>query len=91
MILPTRRFLSHISTDSSLNPRFQYKSLIDFWYNNKDEFPVVTKKALRALIPLEISYLCKCRFTEVALSKITPRFQEIMKINLPRTIIYQVQ
>lgn len=59
---------------------------------------VVTKKALRALIPFASSYLCECGFSavavikskyrgnlkieneiRVALSKITPRFHELIK------------
>ena len=90
--------LIDISTDSSLNSRLQSKSLIDFWCSIEDEYPVVTKKALRSLIPFASSYLCECGFSavavmkskyrgnlkieneiRVALSKITPRFHELIK------------
>lgn len=90
--------LIDISTDSSLKAKFQTQSLCEFWCDLENEFPVISKKALRALIPFASSYLCECGFSavavikskyrakldiekeiRVAISKITPRYDELIK------------
>lgn len=90
--------LIDISTDLSLKSKFQSQSLFEFWSGIENEFPVLSKKALRAVIPFASSYLCECGFSavavmkskyraklniekeiRVALSKFTPRYNELIK------------
>ncbi|XP_069063747.1 zinc finger BED domain-containing protein 5-like [Pleurodeles waltl] len=90
--------LIDISSDSTLKVQFQSLSLLEFWCQTQDEYPVISKIALRVLIPFATSYLCEAGFSavavikskyrakihlekemRVAISKITPRFEELSK------------
>ncbi|KAJ1199130.1 hypothetical protein NDU88_002968 [Pleurodeles waltl] len=90
--------LIDISSDSTLKVQFQSLSLLEFWCQTQDEYPVISKIALRVLIPFATSYLCEAGFSavavikskyrakihlekemRVAISKITPRFEELCK------------
>lgn len=46
--------------------QFSPYSLIGFWNSIKDEYPEVSNKALRILIPFATSYLCEAGFSAVA-------------------------
>jgi hypothetical protein len=61
--------LIDISSDSSLRMQFSSYSLLGFWNNIKDEYPEVSNKALRILIPFATSYLCEAGFSAVAVLK----------------------
>ncbi|KAL4107763.1 hypothetical protein QTP88_018055 [Uroleucon formosanum] len=61
--------LIDISSDFSLRMQFSSYSLLGFWNSIKDEYPEVSNKALRILIPFATSYLCEVRFSAVAVSK----------------------
>ncbi|KAJ1108889.1 hypothetical protein NDU88_006259 [Pleurodeles waltl] len=90
--------LIDISSDSTLKVQFQSLSLLEFWCQIQDEYPVISKISLRVLIPFATSYLREAGFSavavikskyrakihlekemRVAISKITPRFEELCK------------
>jgi hypothetical protein len=43
--------------------------LTDFWISVKDEYPLLSGKAQRILIPFAMSYLCEAGFSTVAVIK----------------------
>lgn len=49
--------LIDISTDLSLKSKFQSQSLFELWSGIENEFPMLSKKALRTVIPFASSYL----------------------------------
>jgi len=49
--------------------QFSSYSLLGFWNSIKDEYPEVSNKALRILIPFATSYLCEAGFSAVAVLK----------------------
>ncbi|XP_069092632.1 protein FAM200A-like [Pleurodeles waltl] len=61
--------LIDISSDSTLKVQFQSLSLLEFWCQTQDEYPVISKIALRVLIPFATSYLCEAGFSAVAVIK----------------------
>ncbi|KAJ1142762.1 hypothetical protein NDU88_009075 [Pleurodeles waltl] len=61
--------LIDISSDSALKVQFQSLSLLQFWCQTQDEYPVISKIALRVLIPLATSYLCEAGFSAVVVIK----------------------
>ncbi|XP_066482086.1 SCAN domain-containing protein 3-like [Tiliqua scincoides] len=90
--------LIDVSTDSTLKIRFRSQSLPEFWCQTENEYPVISKRALRVLILFANTYLCETGFSavavikskyrtninienemRVAISKITPRFDELSK------------
>lgn len=74
--------LIDISTDLSLKSKFQSQSLFEFWSGIENEFPLLSKKALRAVIPFASSYLCECGFSAVAVIKSKYR----AKLNIEKEI-----
>lgn len=61
--------LIDISSDSSLRMKFSSFSLLGFWNSIKDEYPEISNKALRVLLPFATSYLCEAGFSAVAVLK----------------------
>ncbi|KAL4132622.1 hypothetical protein QTP88_009744 [Uroleucon formosanum] len=61
--------LIDIPSDSSLRMKFSSFSLLGFWNSIKDEYPEISNKALRALLPFATSYLCEAGFSAVAVLK----------------------
>ncbi|XP_025410678.1 protein FAM200A-like [Sipha flava] len=61
--------LIDISSDSSLRMQLSSYSLLGFWNSIKDEYPEVSNKDLRILIPFATSYLCEAEFSAVAILK----------------------
>lgn len=57
------------SSDSSVQMKFSAYTFLGFWNSIKDEYPEVSNKALRILIPFATSYLCEAGFSAVAVSK----------------------
>jgi len=49
--------------------QFSSYSLLGFWNSIKDEYPEVSNKALRILIPFATLYLCEAGFSAVAVLK----------------------
>lgn len=61
--------LIELSSDSSLKVKFSSMKLSTFWYSVRKEFPSLSKKALKVLIPFATSYLCESGFSAVAVIK----------------------
>ena len=58
-----------LTCDSSLKRKFSSVNPTNFWISLNDEYPALTKKALRILIPFDTSYLCKVGFSAMAVIK----------------------
>jgi hypothetical protein len=43
--------------------------ITEFWMSVKDEYPLLSGKALRILIPFAPSHLCEARFSAVSIAK----------------------
>jgi hypothetical protein len=48
-----------LSCDNSLKARFGSTELTEFWISIEDEYPLLSDKAQRILIPFSTSYLCE--------------------------------
>ncbi|KAJ4426168.1 hypothetical protein ANN_26977 [Periplaneta americana] len=54
--------LLEVTSDSSLQPRFKNLPVVDFWHSLRREYPVLSKKAITILLPIQshnnkISYI----------------------------------
>jgi hypothetical protein len=58
--------LIELSCDNSLKARFDSTELTEFWVSIKDEYPLLSDKGQRILIPFSTSYLCEAGFSAVA-------------------------
>ena len=58
-----------LTCDSSLKRTFNSVNLTHFWISMNDEYPALTKKALRVLVPFATSYLCEAGFSAMAVIK----------------------
>ena len=58
-----------LTCDSSLKRKFNSVNLTNFWISLNDEYPALTKKALRILVPFATSYLCEAGFSAMAVIK----------------------
>ncbi|XP_078503445.1 zinc finger BED domain-containing protein 5-like [Lissotriton helveticus] len=61
--------LIDVSCDFASKVRFQSQSLLEFWCQIGDEYPMISKRALRVLLPFATSYLCDAGFVAVAVVK----------------------
>jgi hypothetical protein len=61
--------LIDLSSDSTFRTRFPSMSLPGFWSSVKREYPEISCKALRVLIPFATSYLCEAGFSAVVVIK----------------------
>lgn len=61
--------LIELSCDNSLKSKFASSDLVEFWVSVKNEYPALSLKALRILIPFATSYLCEAGFSAVAVIK----------------------
>ncbi|XP_078537946.1 zinc finger BED domain-containing protein 5-like [Lissotriton helveticus] len=61
--------LIDVASDLALKVRFQSQSLFEFWYQAGEEYPMISKRPLRVLIPFATSYLCEAGFSAVAVIK----------------------
>ncbi|XP_050522096.1 zinc finger BED domain-containing protein 5-like [Daktulosphaira vitifoliae] len=61
--------LIELSCDNSLKTKFSSIDLTKFWISIKDEYPLLSDKAQRILIPFSTSYLCEAGFSAVAVIK----------------------
>ena len=55
-----------LTYDNSLKRKFYLVNLTNFWISVNDEYPALTKKALRMIIPFASSYLCEPGFFAMA-------------------------
>ena len=58
-----------LSSDLTLERICSSSSIISFWITAQFEFPLVSRKAFRILIPFTTSYLCEAGFLSVAVIK----------------------
>lgn len=63
LTLQEKEKLIELSCDSSLKAIFKDHSLIDFWLSIKNEYPVLSKKAIEVLLPFCTTYLCEKGFS----------------------------
>ncbi|VVC33940.1 Hypothetical protein CINCED_3A007429 [Cinara cedri] len=83
--------LIDLSSDSASKSKLASSSLPEFWITMKKQYPIVANKAISILIPFDSSYLCETGFSalavirgrlremRIALSKFTPRFDNIIQ------------
>jgi len=55
--------LIEISYDSGLQNEFKNENLFNFWLKRKDEFKLISSKAIQFLMPFRTSYLCETGFS----------------------------
>ncbi len=58
-----REQLIELSCDSGLETKFKFKNLSNFWLKRRHEYPMISDKALKFLIPFSTSYLCETGFS----------------------------
>ncbi|CAI6357184.1 unnamed protein product [Macrosiphum euphorbiae] len=61
--------LIDISTNGSLKLQFNQKSLENFWLHEQKDYPVLSSKALKVLIPFPTTYLCEKAFSTLVYVK----------------------
>jgi zinc finger BED domain-containing protein 5/7/8/9 len=61
--------LVEMSTDTSLKMQFNQKSLEHFWLHVRKDYPQLSNKALKVLIPFPTTYLCEKAFSALAYIK----------------------
>jgi hypothetical protein len=61
--------LIELSCDNSSKARFGSTELTEFLISIRDEYPLLSDKAQRILIPFATSYLCEAGFSAVAVIK----------------------
>ncbi|XP_057184698.1 zinc finger BED domain-containing protein 5 [Triplophysa rosa] len=61
--------LIDLSCDSALKLTFSQKSLTDFWIHTLSEYPDLSDKALRFLMPFPTTYLCEAGFSALVALK----------------------
>ncbi|XP_042905119.1 protein FAM200A-like [Parasteatoda tepidariorum] len=61
--------LIELSCDTTLKHKFQTVSLVQFWLNLHTEYNTLSNKALKVLLLLATSYLCKTGFSALAAMK----------------------
>jgi hypothetical protein len=55
--------LMEVTTDGALKMQFKEKTLANFWAYLQDEFPGLSKKAMKVLMPFVTTYLCEKSFS----------------------------
>ncbi|XP_025416803.1 zinc finger BED domain-containing protein 5-like [Sipha flava] len=66
---PEEDNLIEISTNGSLKLQFNQKSLENFWLHVQKDYPVLSSKALKVLIPFPTTYLCEKAFSALVYVK----------------------
>ena len=61
--------LLEIENDGGLKSMFETTTLPVFWIKNKTEYPEITTKALKTLLPFPTSYLCEAGFSAMTATK----------------------
>lgn len=61
--------LIEMSTDSVRRHMYDTQPLVKFWISCQTEFPELTVKAVRCLLPFPTTYLCESRFSTLAYLK----------------------
>lgn len=61
--------LIELSCDETLKSDFKKQSLLDFWIQQHAEYPALSDKAVRILLPFATTYLCEKGFSSLAAIK----------------------
>lgn len=61
--------LIEIGSDSNLKAKFEETPLTTFWSDRYDEYPQLSKKAIRFLLPFATTYMCESGFSKYARTK----------------------
>ncbi len=61
--------LIELSCDETLKSSFKKQSLLDFWIQQHREYPALSDKAVRILLPFATTYLCEKGFSSLAVIK----------------------
>ncbi|XP_025414328.1 zinc finger BED domain-containing protein 5-like [Sipha flava] len=69
--------LIEISTNGSLKLQFNQKSLENFWLHVQKDYPVLSSKALKVLIPFPTTYLCEKAFSALVKNKFRNRLENV--------------
>ncbi len=56
--------LIELSSDTQLEAKFRTVSLTIFWSDIFDEYPNLSKQAIRILLPFATNYLCESGFSK---------------------------
>ena len=71
--------LIDLSSDSSLKTKFLELSKSHFWLYVKNEYPLLSEKAMKILIQFSTTYLCEKTFSSV--TAIKTRYRSTLEIN----------
>ncbi|KAF0716454.1 zinc finger MYM-type protein 6-like [Aphis craccivora] len=71
--------LIDLSSDSSLKTKFLELSKCHFWLYVKNEYPLLSEKAMKILIQFSTTYLCEKTFSSV--TAIKTRYRSQLEIN----------
>ena len=58
-----------IANDGGLKSVFEQTSLAGFWIKTKAEYPEISVKALKTLLPFPTTYLCEAGFSAMTATK----------------------
>lgn len=61
--------LIELSCDKTLKASFRKHTLLDFWIKQYSEYPVLSDKAMRFLLPFVTTYLCEKGFSSLVVIK----------------------
>ena len=61
--------LIDLNSNIDLQKKMSKVSLAHFWLSVESEFPHLSKKAVKVLIPFTSSYLCECGFSALTMIK----------------------
>ena len=65
--------LIEMTSDTQLKAKFEEEPLDGFWGNLSDEYPEISNRALRVLLPFVTTYLCESGFSRYASIKMKYR------------------
>ncbi|MBN3324148.1 ZBED5 protein, partial [Atractosteus spatula] len=74
--VPEQEKLLELSSDVTLISELKQQSVLDFWIQRQNEYPALSLKAVRFLMPFAITYLCEKGFS--ALSAIKTKYRNKM-------------
>lgn len=70
--------LIELSCDTSLKKIFQSETIFQFWLNRREEYKILSDKAINILLPFVTSYLCETGFSALAAMK--PKYRARLAI-----------
>lgn len=69
LTLGEQESLIELSCDETLKAAFRKQTLLDFWIKQHNEYPVLSDKAIRILLPFATTYLCEKGFSSLVVIK----------------------